>query len=136
MEAIQMDGQALGDHCHNYHHRATRFQTCGPANTSSRRSGGASVSKSESGPSVEPRFSSYPRDDDGGEGRKNGCNRDSYDGDPSVAVGKVTAHVVGGSCPSSFVISVSTAPLTGVETSSSGSMETSWLMWFSLSGKG
>ena len=49
-------------------------------------------------------------------------------------MGKVTAHVVGGGGPSSFAISVSTAPSTGVETSSSGSTEMSWFTWVSLSG--
>ena len=89
--------------------------------------------ESESGPSIEPRFSSSPRDDDDVEGRKSDRNCDSDNGNPSGAVVSVTAHMVGVGGPSSFAISVSTAPSTRVETSSSGSTETSWLTWVSSS---
>ena len=70
--------------------------------------GGASESKSESGPSVKPRFFSSPRNENDGEYRKSDRNRDSDDGDgnPLGAVGKVTAHVLGGGGP----FSVTTPP--------------------------
>ena len=65
---------------------------------------------------MEPQFSSSPLDDDDGEGCNIGRNHDSEDanGNTLVAVCKVTSHVVGGGGPSSFEISVSTVPSTGV----------------------
>ena len=127
MEVIWTNGRSLGDHCHNDPHRAACCQTGGPANASLRRSGGTLQGKSENGSSVKDWFSSFPRNDDDGEGRKSDHNRDSDDGDgdPSGAVGKVTSHVVGDGGPSSFVISVCTASLTMVETLSLVSTETS-----------
>ena len=79
-----------------------------------------SESKSDISLRIKPRLFSSPCDDDEGEFRKKNHNRDSEDGDCDLlgAVGKVTAHAVGGSVPSPFTIYVSSGPWTRVETSS------------------